>query len=73
MRLRCGNLNGVIFLIVVMQPMVSCMKNGAGRVPPLGWSSWKTCADENCTHDFCDEKEIKNVAIAMQQNGMQEI
>ena len=41
-----------------------------GRVPPLGWSSWKTCGDAACTHDYCDEEEVKSTALAMLSNGM---
>ena len=44
--------------------------NSAGKTPPLGWSTWKTCGDAECTHDFCNEEEVKESALAMQQNGM---
>lgn len=50
--------------------VVVALDNGAGRTPPLGWSSWKTCADDQCTHDVCDEDEVKSVALAMEANGM---
>jgi alpha-galactosidase len=46
------------------------MPNGLGKTPPLGWSTWKTCGDEGCTHDYCDEAEVKTAAEAMQTNGM---
>ena len=47
------------------------MDNGAGKTPPLGLSTWTTCGDAECTHDFCNEEEVKESALAMQQNGMQ--
>jgi hypothetical protein len=25
------------------------------RTPPLAWSTWLTCGDAACTHDYCDE------------------
>jgi alpha-galactosidase len=42
-----------------------------GRTPPMGWNTWKTCGDDACSHDACSEAEIKDVALAMQTNGMQ--
>lgn len=42
-----------------------------GRTPPLGWNSWQTCSDDTCIHDGCNEQEVKEVALAMQANGMQ--
>ena len=47
------------------------LDNGAGRTPPLGWSTWKTCADAHCTHDMCSESEVLSAAAAMKANGMQ--
>lgn len=32
-----------------------------------------TCGDEGCTHDYCDQSEIKTVAQAMVDNGMQKL
>jgi alpha-galactosidase len=46
------------------------LENGAGLKPPLGWSTWKTCGDTACTHDYCDEYEVKSVASAMISTGM---
>jgi len=28
-----------------------------------GWSSWKTCGDVGCTHDYCDEHEVRVCAF----------
>ena len=41
-----------------------------GAKPPLGWNTWKTCGDEGCTHDYCDENEVKANAQAMVDSGM---
>lgn len=30
-----------------------------------------TCGDDACTHDYCDEKEVKTAAQALIDNGMQ--
>jgi alpha-galactosidase len=53
--------------------VVQALNNGLGRTPPLGWSTWLTCEDAACTHDYCDENEVKSAATAMQTSGMQEI
>ena len=39
----------------------------------IGWNTWKTCGDAGCTHDYCDEHEIKSTAEAMLNNGMFEL
>lgn len=41
--------------------------------PPLGWSSWMTCSDAGCGHDVCSEQQVKQVAEAMMENGMQKL
>lgn len=46
------------------------MDNGLGRTPPLGWNTWVTCGDKECSHDFCNEAEVKAAAVAMKENGM---
>ena len=51
----------------------AALDNGAGRTPPLGWNSWKTCGEPTCGHDICNEAEVKSVATAMQENGMQSL
>ena len=51
----------------------NALNNGVGRTPPLGWNTWKTCGEESCGHDICNEAEIKSVAMAMIQNGMQDL
>ena len=58
--------------VLVTTFSMSCLglQNGAGLKPPLGWSTWKTCGDRGCVHDYCDEMEVKEVAEAMIQNGM---
>ena len=35
-------------------------------------STWLTCADDDpeCTHDYCDEEEVKSVAMALQTSGL---
>ena len=40
------------------------LDNGLGRRPPLGWSTWQTCGDAACSHDACNEAEIKAVATS---------
>ena len=45
--------------------------NGLALQPPLGWSTWQTCGDARCSHDVCTEGEVKAVATAMMENGMQ--
>mmetsp|Transcript_31760 Transcript_31760/g.69476 ORF Transcript_31760/g.69476 Transcript_31760/m.69476 type:complete len:422 (-) Transcript_31760:210-1475(-) len=49
----------------------SALPNGLGKTPPMGWSTWMTCADEGCTHDYCNEKEVKEAAQALIDTGMQ--
>jgi alpha-galactosidase len=44
------------------------LDNGAGLVPPIGWSTW--CSDGNCGLDYCSEVEVKQAAEAMVANGM---
>jgi alpha-galactosidase len=48
---------------------VQAMDNGLGLTPPLGWNTWKTCGDADCTHDYCDEHEVKTAAQAMAVRG----
>jgi len=60
-------------LFVVGATVVQGLDNGAGKTPPLGWNTWKTCGDPTCGHDICNEAEIKSVAQAMQDNGMQSL
>ena len=51
----------------------AALDNGLGLVPPLGWSTWQTCGDSECSHDACTEQEIKEVATAMTANGMRDL
>eukprot|EP01062_Namystynia_karyoxenos_P058313 TRINITY_DN49878_c0_g1_i1.p1 TRINITY_DN49878_c0_g1~~TRINITY_DN49878_c0_g1_i1.p1 ORF type:complete len:410 (+),score=114.46 TRINITY_DN49878_c0_g1_i1:77-1306(+) len=47
--------------------------NGLGRRPPLGWNTWETCGDAQCTHDACTEAEVKRNAQAMLDSGMHDL
>ena len=58
-----------VFALIAL-PNVAAMDNGVGRTPPLGWNTWKTCGEETCGHDICNEAEVKSVASAMLNNGM---
>ena len=58
---------------VLISLQVSATDNGLGKLPPLGWSTWKTCGDAQCTHDFCSEAEVMGAATSMLLNGMSEI
>ena len=46
------------------------LENGVARTPPLGWSTWETCGDTNCTKDVCTEGEVKASADAMVRSGL---
>lgn len=40
----------------------------------LGWTTW--CTDNGlipCENDFCNETEIRSIALAMSTNGMKEL
>mmetsp|Transcript_59548 Transcript_59548/g.116816 ORF Transcript_59548/g.116816 Transcript_59548/m.116816 type:complete len:450 (+) Transcript_59548:2-1351(+) len=50
--------------------IASALDNGLALAPILGWNTWKTCGDEGCTHDYCDEHEVMSAAEAMIANGM---
>lgn len=51
--------------------IADAIDNGIAATPALGWNTWKTCGDPACTHDYCDEYEVKSNAQAMIDNGMQ--
>ena len=57
--------------LTLFTTIVHALDNGVGKTPPLGWNSWKTCGEESCGHDICNENEIKSIANAMVDNGMQ--
>ena len=61
----------MLLFVAALVHLATAVDNGLARTPPLGWNSWVTCEDEGCTHDFCNEAEVKSVATAMQDNGMQ--
>ena len=46
------------------------LDNGAALRPPLGWSTWQTCGDAHCSHDACNEDEVKSVARNMASKGL---
>ena len=58
------------FMLISMPSTVGAMANGVARTPPLGWSTWETCADKLCTHDVCTESEVLAVADAMVMRGL---
>ena len=58
------------FLLVLHT--TAAMNNGLARTPPLGWSTWETCADAACTHDFCNEAEVKAAASALVDSGLRD-
>ena len=61
-----------LVMLLLWAPWMCCaMDNGVGRVPPLGWNTWVPCGDSACSHDVCNEAEVKAAAVAMKQNGMQ--
>eukprot|EP00050_Salpingoeca_kvevrii_P000330 m.146006 g.146006 ORF g.146006 m.146006 type:complete len:476 (-) comp10087_c0_seq6:23-1450(-) len=55
-------------VLAVLVAGCAALDNGAGLTPPLGWSSW--CTAGRCGNDYCDETIVKDVATAMQNNGM---
>eukprot|EP01116_Phalansterium_solitarium_P022797 TRINITY_DN7661_c2_g1_i1.p1 TRINITY_DN7661_c2_g1~~TRINITY_DN7661_c2_g1_i1.p1 ORF type:complete len:439 (+),score=160.98 TRINITY_DN7661_c2_g1_i1:1132-2448(+) len=69
----------ICLLAMVAFRIVSASPNGLGRLPPMGWNTWCTmgpcCQDglHTCDslHDFCYEGEVKAVAQAIIDNGMQ--
>ena len=60
--------------------VATASRNGLGRTPLMGWSTW--CTSASCEqggnvagrnaslHDFCDESMIYSVARAMASNGL---
>lgn len=68
-RISCGML-----VVVMLLPVVAMgMDNGAGKTPPLGWNTWKTCVSDTCEHDVCNEAEVKQIVYAMKSNGMYDL
>ena len=60
-----------VAVIACLLHAVAALDNGAGKTPPLGWNTWKTCGEATCGHDICNEAEVRSVAQALQDNGMQ--
>eukprot|EP00054_Salpingoeca_dolichothecata_P037648 m.11586 g.11586 ORF g.11586 m.11586 type:complete len:414 (-) comp7758_c0_seq2:46-1287(-) len=48
---------------------VQAVDNGLGLLPRLGWNTW--CTLGKCGRDYCDEKEIREMADAMTESGLQ--
>jgi alpha-galactosidase len=57
-----------LVLAACIAATAAALDNGAGKTPLLGWSTW--CTDGTCERDYCNEHEIREVATAMQKNGM---
>jgi len=58
-----------VILVLCLTGVVIGSDNGLGALPPMGWNTW--CTDGKCGRDVCTEDEVKEVALAMIQNGMQ--
>lgn len=70
--LQCTTFSGaVVTLLLSAASLARGLDNGLALRPPLGWSTWQTCGNAACSHDACTEDEIKSVATAMMNNGMQ--
>ena len=54
--------------VASLASLASAYNNGVGRLPYMGWNTW--CTDETCGYDVCNSDEIRDVAKAMQSNGM---
>jgi len=63
----------LIWLLTCLFGRIWSLDNGVGLLPPMGWNSW--CTDDwiECETDFCNEKEIKEMADAMASNGMKDV
>eukprot|EP01095_Lingulamoeba_sp_RSL-Kostka_P009897 TRINITY_DN3465_c0_g1_i1.p1 TRINITY_DN3465_c0_g1~~TRINITY_DN3465_c0_g1_i1.p1 ORF type:complete len:422 (-),score=134.95 TRINITY_DN3465_c0_g1_i1:69-1310(-) len=69
-------MNTHLFLVLISTFLfgICCLDNGLGLTPPMGWTTW--CTDNGlipCENDFCNETEIKSIALAMVNNGMQKL
>eukprot|EP00051_Salpingoeca_urceolata_P029057 m.488829 g.488829 ORF g.488829 m.488829 type:complete len:429 (+) comp26109_c0_seq1:56-1342(+) len=60
----------LLLLACLGAPCVA-LDNGAGRKPPLGWSSW--CTAGRCGNDYCSEDIVNQAADALINSGMAEI
>jgi alpha-galactosidase len=49
------------------------INNGVARTPPLGWSTWETCGNAACEHDFCTESEVLEVADILVSSGLRDL
>ena len=59
-----GLFKSILFLFARNYVPIHALDNGLGLKPLLGWNTWKTCGDSDCTHDYCDEHEVKTAAEA---------
>eukprot|EP00039_Didymoeca_costata_P014085 m.223208 g.223208 ORF g.223208 m.223208 type:complete len:86 (+) comp15941_c0_seq40:62-319(+) len=59
-----------IFLAAVAG-LLQGLDNGAGRIPPMGWSSW--CSAGRCGLDYCDSKIVLEAADALESTGMAQL
>ena len=70
-------LSSLLFVSIVSLFCFADSRDGdysaVGSTPPLGWSTWETCGDDACMHDFCSEWEVKMVAESMKHNGLVEM
>jgi len=61
----------ILFVFFTLIIFASCYNNGYGLKPALGWNSW--CAVGECGLDLCTEKQVKETADAMANNGMKDV
>ena len=67
-------LSGMPSLLAVLCAAPSCLlayDNGLGLKPFLGWQSW--CAVGKCGTDACYDRQIRQTAKAMVDNGMKDL
>eukprot|EP00750_Incisomonas_marina_P004771 INCI13497.5.p1 GENE.INCI13497.5~~INCI13497.5.p1 ORF type:complete len:181 (-),score=21.74 INCI13497.5:69-611(-) len=60
----------LLSLLLVLQPLqrASAYDNGMAQKPPLGWQTW--CSAGPCGTDHCFDRQIRETAQAMVDNGM---
>jgi alpha-galactosidase len=60
-------------LLLLSAISATAINNGVARTPPLGWSTWETCGDEGCKHDYCNEHEVLQVADVLVSSGLRDL
>ena len=60
----------LLLLVVYAMRETMAIDNGLARAPPLGWSTWETCAGPDCAHDVCNEQEVDAAADALVSSGL---